>query len=62
MDGKQHFQRAVATDRLDDTQRLQAFYELSHADGQTNTVPARRGWHWASDPRLNETRTMPATA
>jgi hypothetical protein len=62
MDGKQHFQRVAVTDRLDDAQRLQAFFGLSHADGQTNTVPTGRGWHGASDPRLNETRAMPATA
>ncbi len=62
MDGKQHFQRAVATGRLGDAQRLQAFYELPHADGHTNTVPTLRGSHGASDLRLNETRAIPAAA
>ncbi len=62
MDGKQHFQRATATDRLDDPQPLQGFYELSHTDRQTNTVPARYGPQRASDPRLNETRATPTTA
>ena len=59
MDGKPHFQRAVAADRPDNARHLQAFYGHSYSDWQTSTVPTSYGPQSSSDPGLDETRAMP---
>jgi hypothetical protein len=61
MDGNVQFEREAATDELDDTLHLQAFYERSDTYRQTETVPTTHSPQSSSDPRLDETRAM-ATA
>jgi hypothetical protein len=59
MDGKPHFQRAVALDRLGEFAHLRAFCEQPGDGGQSDAVPPRCSPQRASDPRLDETRAMP---
>jgi hypothetical protein len=59
MDGKVQFEREAATEGLNETPHLQAFYERSHSNWQTHTATTRRSPQSSSGPRLNETRAMP---
>ena len=59
MDGKPHFQRAVAPDRHGEFAHLRAFCEQPGAGWQSDAVSPRCSPQRASDPRLDETRAIP---
>jgi hypothetical protein len=59
MDGKVQFEREAATEELHETLHLQAFYERTDSNWQTNTAPTRHSPQSSSGPRLDETRAMP---
>jgi hypothetical protein len=59
MDGNVQFEREAATDELDETLHLQAFYVHSDSSWQTHTAPTRHSPQSTSGPRLIETRAMP---
>jgi hypothetical protein len=59
MDGNVQFEREAATEELDKTLHLQAFYARSNSNSQTNTLLTRHGSQSSSGPRLIETRATP---
>jgi hypothetical protein len=59
MDGKVQFEREAATEELNETLHLQAFYERTDSSRQTHTAPTRHSPQSSSGPRLIETRAMP---
>jgi hypothetical protein len=59
MDGKTQFEHGDATDELDGTLHLQAFYTRSGSSSQTHTAATRHSPQNSSGPRLIETRAMP---
>jgi hypothetical protein len=61
MDGNVQFEREAATDELDETLHLQAFYVHSDSSWQSHTAATRRSPRNSSGPRLIETRAI-ATA
>jgi hypothetical protein len=60
MDGNAQFEREAATDELDKILRLQTLYGHPGSGVGAEPMPTIRGSQSGSDPRLNETRAMPA--